>query len=118
MEATSPLTSCAPAPSVVTSVPSVSWGGADMKGSHLAPQRQLGHSQINKQTLNAFPMPYAIATWQLMASVLCGTVLWLTKTIPRPRITGDFAKALLPVALFHTVVRRCSLAFYNRAYSV
>ena len=64
-------------------------------------------AQINKQTLNAFPMPYAIATWQLAASVLCGAVLWITKTIPRPHVTGDFAKALLPVALFHTLVRRC-----------
>ena len=50
---------------------------------------------VNKQTLNAFPMPYAIATWQLTASVLCGIVLWITKTIPRPKVTSD--ATMLPI---------------------
>ena len=51
---------------------------------------------VNKQTLNAFPMPYAIATWQLTASVLCGAVLWITKTIPRPQVIPSSRAVMRP----------------------
>lgn len=37
------------------------------------------------------------------ASGLCMAFLWITKLHPTPRITPALAKALLPVALFHTV---------------
>ena len=38
-----------------------------------------------------------------VSSVLCGVVLWITKLQPVPRVSGKLVKALLPVALFHTV---------------
>ncbi|GFR45956.1 hypothetical protein Agub_g7423 [Astrephomene gubernaculifera] len=58
---------------------------------------------INKSTLNAFPCPWFIGTWQLIASGLFMGVLWVTGLHPRPRVDGRFFAALLPVAFFHTV---------------
>ncbi|KAG2489028.1 hypothetical protein HYH03_012466 [Edaphochlamys debaryana] len=58
---------------------------------------------INKSTLNAFPCPWFIGTWQLVASGLFMGVLWITKLHPVPQIDAKFFAALLPVAFFHTV---------------
>lgn len=58
---------------------------------------------LNKSTLNVFPAPYFLSTLQLAASGLFMVFLWVTKLQPAPRVTPALAKALLPVALFHTV---------------
>ncbi|KAF8058460.1 hypothetical protein HT031_005584 [Scenedesmus sp. PABB004] len=58
---------------------------------------------LNKSALNAFPCPWAIATWQLVASALFMAVLWASGLQPAPRVDRRFLAALLPVALFHTV---------------
>jgi hypothetical protein len=59
---------------------------------------------LNKTALNTFPCPWLIATWQLAASGLFMTLLWLTGLQPRPpKPTKEFLLALLPVAFFHTV---------------
>lgn len=58
---------------------------------------------VNKATLNAFPMPWFIATWQLAASGLFMCLLWATKIHPVPSLPRGFWKALLPVAFFHTI---------------
>lgn len=58
---------------------------------------------LNKSTLNAFPCPYWISTWQLAASGLYMCVLWALKLQPIPKVDVGLFKALLPVALFHTV---------------
>lgn len=38
-----------------------------------------------------------------VASVICGVFMWATKLQPVPRVDGKLAKALLPIALFHTI---------------
>ncbi|GLI71662.1 hypothetical protein VaNZ11_016898 [Volvox africanus] len=58
---------------------------------------------INKSTLNTFPCPWFIGTWQLIASGLFMVVLWVTRLHPTPSVDAKFFAALLPVALFHTI---------------
>ncbi|KXZ52402.1 hypothetical protein GPECTOR_9g446 [Gonium pectorale] len=58
---------------------------------------------INKSTLNAFPCPWFIGTWQLFASGLFMAGLWVTKLHPVPTVDAKFFAALMPVALFHTI---------------
>jgi solute carrier family 35, member E1 len=58
---------------------------------------------LNKSTLNVFPAPWFIATFQLFASICFMVGLWVTRLQPVPKVTGKMIKALLPVALFHTV---------------
>lgn len=64
---------------------------------------------VNKLTLNAFPMPLFISTWQLMASSMFMVVLWCTKTHPTPTLDGvrglspGVLRSLLPVAFCHSI---------------
>ena len=58
---------------------------------------------LNKATLNIFPMPWFIGTWQLAASGLFMSFLWLFKIHPIPKLPRGFFKSLLPVAFFHTI---------------
>lgn len=58
---------------------------------------------INKSTLNTFSAPWFLATFQLVASGACMAVLWATGLQPRPLVDGRLLRALLPVALFHTI---------------
>eukprot|EP00887_Chlorella_sp_A99_P004456 scaffold30.g4456.t1 len=58
---------------------------------------------LNKSTLNLFPAPWFLATFQLAASAIFMGVLWLTRLQPLPQISKRMLVALLPVALFHTV---------------
>lgn len=58
---------------------------------------------LNKSTLNAFPCPWFIGTFQLVASGLFMAFLWITKLQPTPKVSKDLIFALLPVAFFHTV---------------
>lgn len=57
----------------------------------------------NKKSLTAFPCPWFISTLQLGISGLFMTFLWLTKLHPAPKVDNKFFKALLVVALFHTI---------------
>jgi solute carrier family 35, member E1 len=58
---------------------------------------------INKLTLNIFPMPLFISTWQLAASSLFMIFLWVTRLHPTPNLPRGFLRSLLPVAFFHTI---------------
>ena len=58
---------------------------------------------LNKSCLNVFPAPWFLATFQLCASAVFMMVLWGTGLQQRPRVSPELIKALLPVALFHTV---------------
>lgn len=58
---------------------------------------------LNKSALNVFPAPWFIATFQLFASMCFMAALWVTRLQPAPKLTGKLIKALLPVALFHTI---------------
>lgn len=39
----------------------------------------------------------------VVASVICGVFMWATKLQPVPKVDGKLMKALLPIALFHTI---------------
>lgn len=58
---------------------------------------------LNKSVLNVFPAPWFIATFQLLASIVFMVGLWVTGLQPAPQVSGKLIKALLPVALFHTI---------------
>lgn len=58
---------------------------------------------LNKLTLNVFPMPLFISTWQLVASSMFMVCLWSTGSHPKPTLPPRFLFHLLPVALFHTI---------------
>jgi len=58
---------------------------------------------FNKSTLNIFPYPWFISTFQLFAGVVFMAVLWITKLYPAPKVSKEFMIALIPVAFFHTV---------------
>jgi hypothetical protein len=58
---------------------------------------------LNKSTLNIFPAPWFLATFQLMASAAFMCVLWALRLQPVPQVSWADIKALAPVALFHTI---------------
>ncbi|KAI3439127.1 hypothetical protein D9Q98_001535 [Chlorella vulgaris] len=58
---------------------------------------------LNKSTLNIFPAPWFLATFQLMASGAFMCVLWALRLQPLPKVSVADLRALAPVALFHTV---------------
>lgn len=69
---------------------------------------------VNKATLNIFPMPWFLATWQLAASGLFMCFLWLTKIHPVPRLPRAFLKSLMPVAFFHTVGHAAACVSFSK----
>lgn len=58
---------------------------------------------LNKVTLNVFPMPLFLSTWQLMASSMFMVSLWVLGLHPKPNPPPRFLFHLLPVAFFHTI---------------
>ncbi|PSC67934.1 Xylulose 5-phosphate phosphate chloroplastic [Micractinium conductrix] len=58
---------------------------------------------LNKSTLNIFPAPWFLATFQLMASGAFMAVLWALRLQPLPQVSWADIRALAPVALFHTI---------------
>lgn len=58
---------------------------------------------VNKSCLTLFPMPWFISTWQLGASGLFVSFLWLARLHPRPELPRGVWRALLPVAFFHCI---------------
>ncbi|KAE9594820.1 putative sugar phosphate transporter domain-containing protein [Lupinus albus] len=57
----------------------------------------------NKKTLNIFPFPWLLASFQLFVGSIWMLVLWSLKLQPCPKISKPFIIALLGPALFHTV---------------
>lgn len=58
---------------------------------------------LNKSTLNLFPAPWFLATFQLMSSAVFMCVLWALRLQPLPQVSWADLRALAPVALFHTI---------------
>lgn len=58
---------------------------------------------INKSCLNAYPCPYWISAMQLVVSGLWMSVLWVTRLQVAPKMDMKLFKALLPVALAHSI---------------
>ncbi|KAM0940963.1 putative triose phosphate/phosphoenolpyruvate translocator, sugar phosphate transporter [Dioscorea sansibarensis] len=57
----------------------------------------------NKKVLNAFPYPWFTSTLSLAAGSLIMLVSWAARVVEPPQIDHDFLKALLPVAVAHTI---------------
>lgn len=57
----------------------------------------------NKKVLNAFPYPWLTSTLSLAAGSLIMLVSWATKIAEAPKTDMEFWKALLPVAVAHTI---------------
>lgn len=57
----------------------------------------------NKMVLNAFPYPWLTSTLSLAAGSLMMLVSWATKIAEAPKTDLNFWKALLPVAVAHTI---------------
>lgn len=57
----------------------------------------------NKKVLNAFPFPWLTSTLSLAAGSLMMLVSWVLRVVEAPKTDSDFWKALLPVAVAHTI---------------
>nr|AAF86908.1 glucose-6P/phosphate translocator precursor [Mesembryanthemum crystallinum]BAU71506.1 plastidic glucose 6-phoaphate/phosphate translocator 1 [Mesembryanthemum crystallinum] len=57
----------------------------------------------NKKVLNAFPYPWLTSTLSLAMGSLIMVVSWATRIAEAPNTDSDFWKALLPVAVAHTI---------------
>ncbi|XP_057754409.1 glucose-6-phosphate/phosphate translocator 2, chloroplastic-like [Arachis stenosperma] len=57
----------------------------------------------NKKVLNVFPYPWLTSTLSLAAGSLIMLISWATKVAEPPKVNLDFWKALLPVAVAHTI---------------
>ncbi|XP_073526012.1 uncharacterized protein [Phyllobates terribilis] len=57
----------------------------------------------NKKVLNAFPYPWLTSTLSLAAGSLMMLISWATRIADPPSTDLDFWKALLPVAVAHTI---------------
>ncbi|XP_057540391.1 glucose-6-phosphate/phosphate translocator 1, chloroplastic-like isoform X2 [Amaranthus tricolor] len=57
----------------------------------------------NKKVLNAFPFPWLTSTLSLAMGSLIMLVSWATRVVEAPNTDFDFWKALLPVAVAHTI---------------
>lgn len=63
----------------------------------------VGFTILNKLTLNAFPMPLLLSSFQLVASSVIMCALWGFRMHPVPVLPRGFLRSLLPVAFFHSV---------------
>lgn len=68
---------------------------------------------LNKLTLNIFPMPLFLSTWQLIASSTFMIMLWTLGLHPKPKLPKRFLFHLLPVAFFHTVGHVAACVSFN-----
>ncbi|KAK7264505.1 hypothetical protein RJT34_32114 [Clitoria ternatea] len=57
----------------------------------------------NKKVLNAFPYPWLTSTLSLAAGSLMMLISWATRLAEVPKVSFEFWKALLPVAVAHTI---------------
>ena len=56
---------------------------------------------VNKQVLNAFPLPVTVATVQLGVGTVYVALCWLLRLRATPRTTEAGLKGLLPIAAYH-----------------
>jgi len=56
---------------------------------------------VNKQVLNAFPLPFTVATAQLGIGAIYVSLSWLLRLRARPQTGKAGLKNLLPIALYH-----------------
>lgn len=61
----------------------------------------IGYNIYNKKTLNALPLPWTIATFQLFAGIPYVLALWLTGVRVAPKLSRENIKNLTPSALCH-----------------
>ncbi|KAF7840653.1 glucose-6-phosphate/phosphate translocator 2, chloroplastic [Senna tora] len=57
----------------------------------------------NKKVLNAFPYPWLTSTLSLAAGSLMMLISWAIRIADTPKVSLEFWKALLPVAVAHTI---------------
>ncbi|EPS63359.1 hypothetical protein M569_11424, partial [Genlisea aurea] len=94
---------------------SVPIGGVEIDGGAVAQKVKIGvyfaawwslnviFNIYNKKVLNAFPFPWLTSTLSLAAGSFLMLLSWATRIAEAPRTDPDFWKALLPVAIAHTI---------------
>merc|ERR1712087_488351 len=61
----------------------------------------IGYNIYNKKALNALPMPYTMATLQLLVGIPYCFFLWMTGIRKAPKLSMDNIKTLIPISLGH-----------------
>jgi hypothetical protein len=61
----------------------------------------IGYNIYNKKALNALPLPWTVATFQLFAGIPYVLLLWLTNARTAPKLSRENLKNLTPSALCH-----------------
>lgn len=61
----------------------------------------IGYNIYNKMALNAMPMPWTLASFQLFAGIPYVALLWLTGLRVAPKLSTENVKNLAPSALCH-----------------
>ncbi|CAM9767164.1 unnamed protein product [Chrysoparadoxa australica] len=61
----------------------------------------IGYNIVNKKVLNKLPLPWSVATTQLMVGGVWAVLLWALRLRTAPSLTGSELKDLVPLALFH-----------------
>mmetsp|Transcript_12921 Transcript_12921/g.26387 ORF Transcript_12921/g.26387 Transcript_12921/m.26387 type:complete len:318 (+) Transcript_12921:31-984(+) len=63
----------------------------------------IGYNIYNKKVMNAYPLPFTMATIQLGAGLLWILPAWILGFRAKPILTVSEIKSLIPIALFHTI---------------
>ncbi|GMH61776.1 hypothetical protein TrRE_jg758, partial [Triparma retinervis] len=63
----------------------------------------IGYNIYNKKVMNAYPLPFTMATIQLGAGLLWILPVWFLGFRPKPVLTTSEIKTLAPIAFFHTI---------------
>merc|ERR1719352_1411842 len=61
----------------------------------------IGYNIYNKKALNALPIPWTIALFQLAVGIPYAALLWVTGLRKAPKLSVDNVKTLIPVSLGH-----------------
>lgn len=64
----------------------------------------IAYNIYNKQSLNALPYPWTIATIQMAAGIAYFVPVWMLGLRKAPKLSMDDIKTLIPIALCHTGV--------------
>lgn len=63
----------------------------------------IGYNIYNKKLLNALPLPWLMASVQLVVGIFYVLPLWILKIRKAPKVSVENVKKLSPVALMHTL---------------
>lgn len=63
----------------------------------------VGYNIYNKNVMNSFPYPFTVATAQLGLGLLYVLPVWALGLRKPPKVSSANIKALVPIALFHTI---------------